>query len=141
MNRWFLAYSDWFWIWVGGSGFLVAQICSEERARRRFQSTWIVSSFIRGTAYAVMDAMVFEAQLVSDSQGSATANGSGGESRAEVNVDASVSIHAADVPTSSDTENPKVIRESVFNRLTYLNVVGGEKAGILDFFSPGGQEN
>ncbi|KAI3669425.1 hypothetical protein L6452_40660 [Arctium lappa] len=81
-----------------------------------------------------MDAMVFEAQLVSDSQGSATANGSGGESRADVNVDANDSIHAAAVPMSTNIENPKVTRESVFNRLSYSNVMGGEKAGNLDFF-------
>ncbi|KAI3692856.1 hypothetical protein L6452_32680 [Arctium lappa] len=61
-------------------------------------------------------------------------NGSGGESRADVNVDASDSIHAAAVSTSTGTENPKVTREFVFNRLTYSNVVGGEKAGNLDFF-------
>ncbi|KAI3692858.1 hypothetical protein L6452_32682 [Arctium lappa] len=63
------------------------------------------------------------AWLELDSQGSVTANGSGGETRADVNADGSASMHAAAVPTT-DTENPKeqVTRESVFKRLTFSNV-------------------
>ncbi|KAI3685715.1 hypothetical protein L6452_34973 [Arctium lappa] len=82
--------------------------------------------------------MVVEAQLVSElvsySHGSATSNSSGGDSRAENNVVGSVSKSAEMDTTGTDTVNPKVTRESVFKRLTYSNVVGGEKAGNLDFF-------
>ncbi|KAI3718096.1 hypothetical protein L6452_18946 [Arctium lappa] len=79
----------------------------------------------------IMDAMIFEAQLGSDSQISATFNGAGGGSR---DADGSVSMHATAIQTGTDTENPKVqvTRESMFKR--YLGVpLSGVRLKVADF--------
>ncbi|KAI3685743.1 hypothetical protein L6452_35001 [Arctium lappa] len=73
-----------------------------------------------------MDAMILETQLGSDSQSS--------DSR---DVDGSASMHATAIQKGLNAENTKdqVTRESVFKRLTFSNVVGGEKAGKRPLFS------